>query len=147
MWVCLSKLLDVLGWNFAQRWSLRGEGSWGCFDLVPPPPGMGCVKGVWEDLGASTVHFGKNFIKQKMQGTPNIVGVGHLFGPQIWIQKDLGSMSFWSHGHSLWRGVHKTKIVWYVPNSYLMRLDTPYPDPRGPGGVLEPQGCILAKTL
>ena len=27
-------------------------------------------------------------------------GVGHLFGPQIWIWKDLGPMSFWSHGHS-----------------------------------------------
>ena len=32
-------------------------------------------------------------------GTPNLVGIGHLFGPQMW--KDLGPVSFWSHGVSL----------------------------------------------
>ena len=31
--------------------------------------------------GASAMHFGANFIKQKLQGTSNLVGVGHLFGP------------------------------------------------------------------
>ena len=35
------------------------------FDSVPPPPVMGCIKGV---LGASAVSFGKNFIKQKLKG-------------------------------------------------------------------------------
>ena len=47
----------------------------------PPPPGMGCVKGVRGASGASTVRFGENFIKQKLQGTPDLVGAGHLFGP------------------------------------------------------------------
>ena len=50
---------------------------------------------------ASTVRFGENFIKQKLQGTPDLVRAGHLFGPQIQIWKDLGPLSFWSHGHSL----------------------------------------------
>ena len=52
---------------------------------TPPPLGTGCVKGVLGASGASTVHFGKNFIIQKLQGAPNLVGVGHLFGPQIQI--------------------------------------------------------------
>ena len=76
----------------------------GGFNTVPPPPpppGTGCIKGVQGVSGASAVHFGKNFIKQKLQGAPDLVGVGHLFGPQIRIWKDLGPMSFWRHGHSL----------------------------------------------
>ena len=75
------------------------------------------------------MHFGKKIIKQKLQGAPDLVGAGHLFGPQIRIRKDLGPMSFWSHGDSLWRGVHKIKVALYVPNSYLVRLDTLYLDP------------------
>ena len=31
--------------------------------------------------GASGVHFVKNSLKQKLLGTPNLVGVVHLFGP------------------------------------------------------------------
>ena len=68
---------------------------------TPHPLGTGCIKGVWGASGASTMRFGKNFIKQKLQGTPDLMGAGHLFGPQIQIRKDLGLMSFWSHGHSL----------------------------------------------
>ena len=41
-------------------------------------------------LGASAVHFGENFINQKLLGTPNLVGVGHLRGSQIQIWTDLG---------------------------------------------------------
>ena len=67
----------------------------------PHPPGTGGVQGVRGASGASTVRFGKNFIKQKLQGAPDLVGAGHLFGPQIRIQKDLGPLYFWSHGHSL----------------------------------------------
>ena len=40
---------------------------------TPIPPGTGCVKGVWGASGASGVHFGENFIEQKLQGTPNLV--------------------------------------------------------------------------
>ena len=67
-----------------------GEGSWGVSTWYPHPQGTGCIMGVWGASGASTLHFGENFIKQKLQGTPDSVGVGHLFGPQIWIWKDLG---------------------------------------------------------
>ena len=80
---------------------MRGEGSWGGFDPVPPPPRYWVRKGGGGASGASTVHFGENFIKQKLQGTPDLVGAGQLFGPQIRIRKDLGPLSFWSHGHSL----------------------------------------------
>ena len=54
------------------------------------------------------VHFGGKFIKQKLLGTPYLVGVGHLFGTRIW--KDLGL-------DSLSRGVYNTKVVVNVPNS------------------------------
>ena len=98
------------------------------------PLDMGCIKGVWGASGASTVNFGKNFTKPKLQGNPDLVGAGHLFGPQIWIWKDLGPMSFWSHGHSYCMGVYNTKVVGDHPKSYLVRLDIPYSDPWGPGG-------------
>ena len=72
------------------------EGSWrgGGWPGTPHTPGMGCKKGIGGASGASAMCFGKNIIKQKLQG--------HLFGTQIWIRKDLGPMSFWSHDHSLW---------------------------------------------
>ena len=44
--------------------------------------------------GASVVHFGKNFFKQKLQTTPELLVASHLFGPQIQIWKDPGPMSF-----------------------------------------------------
>ena len=120
--VCLlykSKLLDGSGWNLAQRWSSRGKVLGGFRPGTPTP----WVRGA---SGASTASFGKNFIKQKLQGTPDLARAGHLFGSQIWIRKDLGPLSFWSHGHSLWRIAYKINCVVYVPNSYLMRLDTSY---------------------
>ena len=46
------------------------------------PPGMECLKEVQGVSGATAVHFGKNFIKQKLQGTPDLVGVGHFLGPK-----------------------------------------------------------------
>ena len=57
--------------------------------------------------GTSAVHFGENFLKQKLQSTPNLVVVGHLFGPQIRIWKDLGPVCLWSHCASLLRRVYK----------------------------------------
>ena len=55
---------------------------------------MGCITGIQGSFKVSAVHFGKNFMKQKLQGAPYLEGAGHLFGPQIWILKDLGPMSF-----------------------------------------------------
>ena len=55
------------------------EGSWG---VIPIPLGTGCEKGVRGASGASTVNFGKNFIKQKLQSPPDLMGVGNLFGPK-----------------------------------------------------------------
>ena len=110
MWVCLSVCLfsieiqtaGRIGTKFGTEVVLEGgKVLGGVSTRYPHPPGTGCVKGVWGASGASTVHFGENFIKQKLQGTPDLVRAGHLFGPQIWIPKDLGPLSFWSHGHSL----------------------------------------------
>ena len=58
--------------------------------LYLDPQGPGGLKGgaQWGS-GASAVHFGENFIKQKLQGTPNLVGVGYPIGPQIQFWKDL----------------------------------------------------------
>ena len=50
------------------------------------------------------MHFGGKFIKQKLPGTPNLVEVGHLIGPQIRIWKDL-------------RRFYKIKVVVNVLNS------------------------------
>ena len=82
---------------------LKGGGKvFGFFTWCPTPLGTGCIKRVQCASGALTVHFDKNFIKQKLLGTPDFVGAGHLFGPQIPIGKDLAPLlSFWSHGHSL----------------------------------------------
>ena len=43
------------------------------------------------------MHFDENIIKQKLLATPNLVGVGHLFGPQTrsgraWAQCPSGSV-------------------------------------------------------
>ena len=77
----------------------------------------GPKRGAWWGSGASAVHFGGNFIKKKFLVTPNLVGVGHLFGPQIWIWKDLGLVCLWSRGASFPRRVYKIKVVVYVQNS------------------------------
>ena len=60
------------------------------------------------------------FMAQKFERTPNLAEVSHLLGPQIWIWKDLGHMSFCSYGTSLSRGVHNMKVVVHVPSRYLV---------------------------
>ena len=60
------------------------------------------------------MHFGENFITQKLLGTPNLAGVGHLIEPQIQIWKD--------HGASLSRGVYKMKVVVSVLNRYFLPI-------------------------
>ena len=73
-----------IGTKFATEVVLEGGKVLGGVSArYPHPPDTGCVKGVRGASGASTVRFGKNFIKQKLQGTPDLVGAGHLFGPQI----------------------------------------------------------------
>ena len=78
-----------IGMKFGMEVVLKG-GRFGC--------GKG-VRGASGVSGASAVHFDKNFIKQKFQGAPDLVGADHLYRPQIQIWKDQGPMSFWSHGH------------------------------------------------
>ena len=60
--------------------------------------------------------FGFNFLTKKLQGTPKLVGVGHLIGPQIWVWKNLGPVCFWSHG-TFPRRLYEIKVVVNVPNS------------------------------
>ena len=55
----------------------------GGFDPGPPPPGYRVYKRGLGCLRRLSMHFGKNFIKQKLQGTPDLVGGGHLFGSQF----------------------------------------------------------------
>ena len=52
--------------KFGQEVVLEEGRFLGDFKPVPPPPGYGVHKGVWGASGASTVHFGENFIKQKL---------------------------------------------------------------------------------
>ena len=79
---------------------------------------QGAQNGARWGSGASDVHFSEMFIKQKLLGTLNIVGICHLYGPQIWIWKDLDQVCFWSCGPSLPRGVYKIKIIECVLNRY-----------------------------
>ena len=102
MFVCLLSIeiqtAEWIGKKFGTEVVLDGgKVPGGMFDPVPPPPGTGCIKGVLGASRASAMCFGKNFIKQKLQGPPNLVVAGHRFGPQIRIWKDLGPgpMSFW----------------------------------------------------
>ena len=60
---------------------------WTPYTLTPRVQGV--KRGGLMGSGASGVHFGGKFIKQKLLGTPNLVGVGHPIGPQIQIWKDL----------------------------------------------------------
>ena len=53
----------------------------------PDPPGP--KRGARWGSGASAMHFGGKFITQTLLGTPNLVWVGLLIGPQIRIWKDL----------------------------------------------------------
>ena len=105
MSVCVFSIeIQTAGWigmKFGMEVVLEGGRFWGVSTQYPTPLVTGCIKGVWGASVASTMLFGKNFIKQKLQGTPDLLGASYLFRPKIWIWKDLGPMSFWSHGHSL----------------------------------------------
>ena len=143
MWVSVcslekSKLLDGSGWNLAQRWSLRaGRFLGGGVDPIPPPPGMGSVKGVQGASGASAMCFGKNFIKQKLLGTPDLVGRS-----PFWAPCPSGALVT----HYEWE---LTKQILEYMTLIVIWLDwTPSTlSPRVQGaqkGGLEPQPCILA---
>ena len=87
--------------------------------LTTVPPGTGCVKGVRGASGASTVRFGENFIKQKLQGAPDLVGAGHLFGPQIgsgrtWAPCTSGAMVTHYEGEFKKSKLHymSLKVIW-----------------------------------
>ena len=97
--------IQKAGWiemKFVKEVVLAGGKVLGGFYPVPPIHSLRyrVHKSGTGASGASTVCFGKKIMQQKLHGTPNLVGAGHLFRPQIWIWKDLGPMSSWSHGHS-----------------------------------------------
>ena len=103
----------------------------GSTQLTPPSPGYRVHKGGPGDLWSISHAFWQKLHKTKAAGHLQFSEGG---SSKIWIWKDLGPVSFWSHGHSLWREVHKIKVVVYIPISYLVELDTPYPDPGVQGG-------------
>ena len=111
------------------------KGSGFFWSSTPNPCGYRVQKGGVGWIRSHRGAFWQKLYKQKFQCAPNLVGAGHHFGPQILILKDLDPISFCSNGHSLSRGVNKIKVVVYVPNSYLVRLNTLYPDPQGPGAL------------
>ena len=63
-----------------------------------PPPGYGVCKG---GMGCLSHEFWQKLYKTKVEGRSDLVEGWSPFWAQIRIQKDLGPMSFWSHGHSL----------------------------------------------
>jgi hypothetical protein len=69
---------------------------------------------------ASTVQLGKKFTKQKLTCINGLVSI-KIFGPNIWIWKDLGPMYFWSCDPSFSDKVYKTKVVVHLPNSQLFQ--------------------------
>ena len=73
--------------------------------LDPPP-----YPDLWGPVGrkvaqwgseASAMNFVRHFMTKKLLGTPNLVGMGHLLRPKIWVWKDLDPMCFRRHGLSL----------------------------------------------
>ena len=122
---------------------MREKDSWGGSTQYPHPPGMGCVKGVRGSSGASAAHFGKSFIKTKVAGCPQFSGGRSPFwtpNPDLegpWPHVLLEPWSLTKKSSS------KIKVVVFVTNSYLVRLDTLYPDPLGPGGPKGGPGGVL----
>ena len=93
-----------------------GEGSWGGFDPVPPPPGYGVRKGGTGCSGASTVRFGENFIKQKLQGTPDLVGRVTFLGPKsgsgrTWAPCPSGAMVTHYEGQLIKTKLHDMSLI------------------------------------
>ena len=124
-----------IGMKFGMEVILEGERLLGGGSTqYPHPPGMGCVKGVRGSSGASAAHFGKSFIKTKVAGCPQFSGGRSPFwtpNPDLegpWPHVLLEPWSLTKKSSS------KIKVVVFVTNSYLVRLDTLYPDPLGPGG-------------
>ena len=82
----------------------------------PTPPGTGCVKGVRGASGASTVRFGKNFIKQKLQGTPDLVGQVTFSGPKsgsgrTWAPCPSGAMVTHYEGEFIKTKLHDMSLI------------------------------------
>ena len=99
------------------------------------------------------MYFDKNFIKQKLQSASDLVGVGHLFGPQIWIWKDLAPFSSGALVTHYEGELIKQILYCMLPKANWSGLRPPKLtlESRGPkrwtSGVLEPQPSILVKSF
>ena len=82
MSVCVFSIEIQTAGRIGTKFGTEGKVLGGVSTRYPHPPGMGCVKGVRGASGASTVHFGKNFIKQKLQVAPDLVGWVTFLGPK-----------------------------------------------------------------
>ena len=118
-------------WHRGGPWGR--EGFWVFFNQVPPTPGYRVHKGGPGCLWSLSHAFWQNLFKLKLQCTHDLVGEGHFFGPQIQIWKDLGPGRTWAPCPS------EAMVTHYEGG--------PRGPKRGHGVVLEPQQCILAKTL
>ena len=84
---CVSVWLSVLyrnpnGWmDQDEIWNRGGPRGGGGFHPILPTTQVQVLKGGPGCLWSLSHAFWQNFIKQKLQGAPDLVGVSHLFGP------------------------------------------------------------------
>ena len=85
---------------------------------LDPKPGVGGPKQGLERIYSLNRETRQKFYKTKVVGMV-LVGADHIFGPVIWIWKDLDPMCFWSHGQSFSGKFYYTKGVVLLPSSQL----------------------------
>ena len=110
----------------------------------PHPLGIGCIKGVWCATGASGMHFGENVMKQKLQGTPDLMEWVTFLNPKsgsgrIWVPCPSVAMVTHNEGEFIKSKLHYMSliVIWLGWTPHTLTLGS-----RGPK-----RGCILVETL